>query len=207
MSIQAVIFDIGGVLEINPTTGWPERWARRLGMKPDRFERLMSAAGTPGAIATQGLSEIERRTALALSIDQHTVTELMDDMWTEYLGTLNRELVDYFSRLRPRYKTGMLSNSFVGAREREQEAHGFEDLCDVIVYSHEQGCQKPNPRIYRIICDRLNVAPNTAVLLDDVQENVDGAVAAGMRAVTYRSNDQAIADLNTLLGGRFQVCS
>ena len=42
----------------------------------------------------------------------------------------------------------MLSNSFVGAREREQQAHGLEDMCDVIVYSHEAGFVKPDAQIY-----------------------------------------------------------
>ncbi len=42
MPIEAVIFDIGGVLEIDPVTGWPERWEARVGMNPGVFERLMS---------------------------------------------------------------------------------------------------------------------------------------------------------------------
>ena len=67
----------------------------------------------------------------------------MDDVWREYVGMLNTELADYFARLRPAYMTGIVSNSFVGAREREQEAHRLSDLCDVIVYSHEEGCLKP----------------------------------------------------------------
>src|SRR6202044_284443 len=121
-----------------------------------------------------------------------TIAELMEDMWTEYVGTLNRELVEYFVRLRPRYKTGMLSDSFVGAREREQAAHALQDMCDVIVYSHEEGYVKPDARMYRIVCDRLEVAPGAAVLLDDVQTNVDGAISAGMLAIAYSSNDQAI---------------
>ncbi len=114
----------------------------------------------------------------------------MDDAWGEYVGSLNEELADYFARLRPRYKTGILTNSFVGAREREQEAHGFGDMCDVIVYSHEEGCLKPDPRIYRVVCDRLRVAPNAAVLLDDVQANVNGAHAVGMRGITFASNQR-----------------
>ena len=44
----------------------------------------------------------------------------MADLWREYLGTANTELIEYARRLRPRYRTGILSNSFVGAREREQ---------------------------------------------------------------------------------------
>jgi len=40
----------------------------------------------------------------------------MADLCAEYLGTLNVELTNYFRELRPRYRTAMLSNSFVGAR-------------------------------------------------------------------------------------------
>jgi epoxide hydrolase-like predicted phosphatase len=201
MPIEAVIFDIGGVLEFNPSTGWPERWAGRLGIALDEFEHLVTSAQASGEIGTQSLTDIEDRTAKALEIDQSTIAELMEDMWTEYVGTLNRELVDYFMRLRPRYKTGMLSDSFVGAREREQAAHALQDMCDVIVYSHEEGYVKPDARMYRIVCDRLEVEPGAAVLLDDVQANVDGAISAGMLAVAYSSNDQAIAELDALLRG------
>lgn len=123
----------------------------------------------------------------------------MTDAWTEYVGSLNHELAAYFAGLRPRYKTGILSNSLVGAREREQAAHRFADMCDVIVYSHEEGCLKPDPRIYRVVCDRLDVAPETAVLLDDAQANVDGARAIGMTGITFATNAQAISELNALL--------
>jgi putative hydrolase of the HAD superfamily len=84
-----------------------------------------------------------------------------------------------------------LSNSFVGAREREQEAHRFDEVCDVIVYSHEEGFLKPDPRIYRVACNRLGVAVEAVVLLDDAQENVDGALAIGMNAILFENNRQA----------------
>ena len=57
-------------------------------------------------------------------------------------------------------------------------------MCDALVYSHEVGCMKPDPAIYHIVCERLGVAPRDALLLDDVQANVDGARAAGMQAIT-----------------------
>ena len=72
-------------------------------------------------------------------------------------------------------------------------------MCDVIVYSHEVGLLKPDARIYHLVCDLLDVAPEEAVLLDDVQENVDGAKAVGMRGITFANNAQAIADLETHL--------
>jgi len=198
-SVRAVIFDIGGVLEVNPRTGWPTRWARRLHLEVGEFDLRTSAIWRDGSIGRVTLAEIERQTAEALGLDQLALAEMMEDAWTEYLGTLNTELAAYFAGLRPRYKTGILSNSFVGAREREQEAYGFEDMCDVIVYSHEVGHLKPDRRIYDLVCERVEVLPRDAVLLDDVQANVDGARAAGMTGVLFSCNEQAIADLEALL--------
>ncbi len=69
------------------------------------------------------LAEIEKQTADLLGLDQASLTAMMDDVWAEYVGSLNGELAASFTSLRPRYKTAILSNSFVGAREREQQAH------------------------------------------------------------------------------------
>jgi hypothetical protein len=44
-----------------------------------------------------------------------------DQILTAASASLNVELYDWFKRLRPNLRTGILSNSFVGAREREQE--------------------------------------------------------------------------------------
>lgn len=194
-----MIFDIGDVLEVNPRTGWPGRWADRLRIDVDEFERRLDGIWSPGTTGAVTLAEIEKQTADLLGLDQASLTAMMDDVWAEYVGSVNRELAAYFASLRPRYKTAILSNSFVGAREREQQAHRFHEMCDVIVYSHEVGLLKPDARIYHLVCDLLDVAPEEAVLLDDVQENVDGAKAVGMRGITFANNAQAIADLETHL--------
>jgi len=196
-----VIFDIGGVLEVNPRTGWAERWAARLHLDPQSFEERLDEIWAPGSVGASSLEAIERETAAAFGLDAATLRALMDDAWSEYVGTLNQELAEYFARLRSRYRTGILSNSFVGAREREEELYRFGEMCDAVVYSHEEGCLKPDPSIYYAACDRLDVAPEAAVLLDDVEENVDGALAVGMKAIRFRENAQAIAELGALLNG------
>jgi putative hydrolase of the HAD superfamily len=199
MPIQAVVFDIGGVLEVNPRTDWREGWASRFGVTQAAFEERVGAIFEPGAIGAASLEEIERRTAEAFGLDEADLAALMGGAWAEYLGTLNHELAAYFTGLRPRYRTGILSNSFVGAHEREQELYGFEDMCDTIVYSHEVGWCKPDPRIYQAVCDRLGCAAEDTVLLDDVEENIDGARAVGMGAVRFIDTRQAIADLDARL--------
>jgi HAD superfamily hydrolase (TIGR01509 family) len=87
----------------------------------------------------------------------------------------------------------------VGAREREQAAYGLEDLVDEIVYSHEAGMTKPDLRIYALACARLGVRPDQAVFLDDTDQCVAGARRAGLRAIHYRDNAQAIGDIQKLL--------
>jgi epoxide hydrolase-like predicted phosphatase len=194
-----VLFDIGGVLEVTPRTDWRDGWAAQLGLAPAAFEERVGAIWEPGSVGAASLEELERQTAEAFGLDDADVSKLMGDAWTEYLGTLNHELARYFGSLRPRVRTGILSNSFVGAREREQELYDFEDMCDVIVYSHEVGWMKPDPRIYHAACDRLGCAPQDAVLLDDLPANVDGARALGMHAVRFTDTAQAIADLEALI--------
>ncbi len=70
---------------------------------------------------------------------------------------------------------------------------------DEIVYSHEEGMGKPDPRIYALTCARLGARPRETVFLDDVPACVDGARAAGLRAVLYRDNRQAIEEISELL--------
>jgi putative hydrolase of the HAD superfamily len=142
--------------------------------------------------------EIERRTAEALRLDARRSAELWEDVWTEYLGTLNEELLKFVSALRPRYKTAILSNSFVGAREREQEHYRFQDHFDAILYSHEEGIEKPHRDLYMLACDRLGVLPREAVFVDDLAENVEGAENLGMKGLLFISTDQVMSDLHRL---------
>ena len=202
MAIEAVLFDIGGVLEDTPRTGWEQRWASELEMSLEEFERRLAPVGRPGALGEITLYGAERRIASVFGLDAPSLERFMGDLWEEYLGTLNEELTAFFASLRPTYWTGIVSNSFAGAREREQAAYGFEDLCDTIVYSHEVGCVKPDPRIYQIALERLDVAAERTGFLDDLQGNVDGALAVGLQAVLFVDTGQAIRELQTRLEGQ-----
>ena len=175
-------------------------WARRLGLDDAELLRRAEPIWRQGDVGELTLEELERQTARELALGDDELAELMNDLWTEYLGTLNAELARYFAALRPRYRTAILSNSFVGAREREQARYGFEEVCDEVVYSHEEGMKKPELRLYEIACERIGVAPREAIFLDDVDAFVDGARRAGLTAIRFLSNAQAVAELERTLG-------
>jgi putative hydrolase of the HAD superfamily len=201
MVIRAVVFDIGGVLEITPDLGAVPMWESRLGLPPgDLAERMhdVFAGGSIGAITED---DVHRALGNRLGLDEQQVAALMADIWREYLGTPNIELIEYTRLLRPRYRTGILSNSFVGAREKEQAAYCFEDLVDDIVYSHEAGMSKPDPRIYVLACTRLGVRPDETVFIDDTDYCVAGAREVGLHAIRYQDNAQVIHEIEVLLAG------
>jgi HAD superfamily hydrolase (TIGR01509 family) len=197
--IEAALFDIGGVLEITPATGWQQLWADELALSRTAFERQLGLLWQPGSTGEVSLADIEDQTAEQFGLDEGQLQRLTADIWAEYLGTLNDDLARYFAALRPRLHTGIISNSLVGAREREQAAYGMGDMCDVIVYSHEVGLVKPDPRIYELACAELGVAAENTIFVDDTEACVAGARAVGMRAIQFLDTAQIIAALDALL--------
>ena len=200
MAFRAVVFDIGGVLEFTPAMGMAEKWEDRLGLGRGELPERLGAVFAAGNVGALTEPEIHGRIGQILALSPAVVAAFMADLWTEYLGTLNVELTTYFAGLRPAYRTGIISNSFVGAREREQERYGFEQLTDDIVYSHEVGICKPDLRIYELACDRLGVRPEEMIFLDDVEPNVAAACDLGARGILFTSTAQAIADISASLG-------
>jgi len=124
----------------------------------------------------------------------------MRDLWDWYCGELDQELMSFAVSLRPRYATAILSNSGPGAREQEEARYGFSALFDPIVYSHEVGLEKPDPRVYRLTCDLLGVEPHEVVFLDDTPISVEGANEVGMIGVLHTSTSESIRAITALLG-------
>lgn len=199
MAVRAVVFDIGGVLELVPEMDFDRSWEARLGLPAGEIRRRLGDLWAGGAIGTCTEQMIHEATCDRLGVSEEQAGAMIEDMWVQYLGVANEELIDYLRQLRPRFRTGLLSNSAVGAREREQEKYGFAELVDEIIYSHEVGMSKPDPRIYELTCARLGVRPDEMVFLDDVEPIVASARDAGIRAVHYRDNVTAIAEIEALL--------
>lgn len=199
MMIKAVVFDIGGVLEITSRTGWVEKWEAYLHLKPGELHELLMDVWIEGTYSNISEEEVEKRIGEILRMEQGQAGALMADLWEEYLGELNVELATYFASLRPHYRTALLSNSFSGARSREQERYRFPELCDLLIYSHEEGIAKPERRIFELTCERLSVRPEEIVFLDDVEANVAAAREFGIQAILFKETREAIAAIEAYL--------
>lgn len=199
MTIRAVVFDIGGVLEITPPTGWAAKWEADLQLQPGELNQRLMQVWRDGSLGHISEVQVEQRVGSILEQDRAGVAAFMHDLWTEYLGELNVELAAYFGSLRPRYQTAILSNSFAGARRKEQERYQFGELCDLIIYSHEEGIEKPDRRIFELTCERLGVQPEEIVFLDDFAPHVAAARELGIHAILFQDTNQAIGNIEERL--------
>lgn len=112
----------------------------------------------------------------------------------------NQTLLDYIATLKPHYKIGMLSNINTRERLSMRFAPGqLQAAFDTIVASGDEGYVKPQREVYEIVATRLGVTPSECVFIDDIAEFCQGARETGMQAVQFISNEQCIADVNTLL--------
>jgi putative hydrolase of the HAD superfamily len=198
MTMRAVIFDIGGVLIRTEDQAPRRQWERRLGL-PERglaqivFENPVAARATLGQADVESIwAEVTRR----LSLAPEAAAQLRADFWAG--DRLDHALLDFVRALRPRYMTGVLSNAWPDARHYHR-GRIDEGAFDVLVFSAEEGVQKPDPEIYRRAVARLGVRPEETVFVDDFLENVAAARALGMWGVQFKSREQAIEEVEQYL--------
>lgn len=198
MAITAVVLDIGGVLEVVDDGVFPGPAEARLGLAAGSIAGGLAALPGDAMLGEVTEDEVRAEWQRALGLDDDQVDGLIEDYWRWYVGTLDRPLLDWFAAQRPHRLTAILSNSGPGARERERH-HGFEDVTDDIVYSHEVGVAKPDPAAYELIVRRLGVEPHEVLFLDDVAVNVDAARRAGWHAVLHRDTATSIAEMERVI--------
>ncbi|MEZ5212564.1 HAD family phosphatase [Gordonia sp. PP30] len=72
----------------------------------------------------------------------------------------------------------------------------LDALADVVVISSEVGIRKPSREIYRIACERLDVAPRSAVMIDDLRQNLEGAARLGIAGLLHRDGARTARELS-----------
>jgi epoxide hydrolase-like predicted phosphatase len=95
-------------------------------------------------------------------------------------------------------KTGLISNSWGDGLAYDPAM--LEELFDAVVISGEVGLHKPQPEIFHLGAERIGVAPQACVFVDDLRENCAGAEAVGMTAILHRGSEGTLPQLEELLG-------
>jgi len=194
MSLRAVFFDMGGVVLRTEYQAPREHLAERLNTTYEELNRIVfesesSLRASIGELTTEAHWEaVARRLHQPLS----QVKLLREEFFAGDI--IDTGLVGFIRSLRPRYKTGIISNAWPDMREYVA-ARRIDDAFDVLVISSEVGIMKPEPKIYRIALDKVGVEAREAVYIDDTPPNVEAARALGMRGIVFKDPARAISEL------------
>jgi len=198
MTIRAVYFDLGGVIVRTGDREPRTKLAERLGMTYEElakavFENESSLRASLGAVSPQEhWADVIQRLGLPPSE--------ADSVRQEFFAgdSLDLDLINFLRSLRPKYRTGLLSNAWSDMRAY-LIGQNIADVFDTIVISAEVGIMKPDARIYQLALEKLGVAPAEAVFVDDFIVNIEGARAVGMYAIQFTRPDQTLEELKQLL--------
>ena len=205
--IEAVIWDFGGVFTASPfeafaayerERGLPESFIRRVNSTNHlenawaRFERAeIDLDGFDAAFA-------EETQALGHRVPGKDIIPLLR-------GAVRPEMVEALRRIKQRHKTGCITNNVPSTQSGISDPSGFYareimELFDHVIESSKAGIRKPNPRIYEMMCEALEVMPERCVYLDDLGGNLKPARAMGMTTIKVETGPQAIGELEQVLG-------
>ena len=202
--IQAVVFDIGGVVQDSPLHAIA-RYEHDHGLPAHAINRAVVASGESGAWSRLERGELTLEAWCApfeADCRAHGVSVDGRRLMT-YIAEAGRErpqMLRAIARLRERgLRVGALTNNWA----REEPAPGPHRLrahFDVVIESQAVGMRKPDPRIYQLACRELGVTPPVTAFLDDIGVNLKSARALGMRTIKVDDPDVALRELSALVG-------
>ena len=212
---KAIIWDFGGVITSSPFEAF-NRYEAAQGL-PENFIRTLNATNPD----TNAWARFERSAISADEFDTAFRSEALaaghdvpgSDVLALLAGDIRAEMVAVLDGLKARnYRLACITNNVKtgnddapnpGMARSVEKARQVADVMarfELVIESSVEGVRKPDPAIYQLACDRLGLAANQCIFLDDLGVNLKPARGMGMGTVKVLSAAQAIADLAALLG-------
>ncbi len=215
MAVEAVIWDFGGVFTTSPFEAFA-RYEIQAGVPRDLIRRVNSTNPDTNAWALFERNEIDAEgfdalflaesTALGHPVPGSHVLPLLS-------GSVRPRMVAALQACKARFKVGCITNNMVtmhspgadGAQRPAGAMGQIMPLFDHIIESSKAGVRKPDPAIYLMMCEALQVAPKACIYLDDLGINCKPAAALGMKAIKVVDVDQTLAELSLATGLTFDA--
>lgn len=201
--ITNILFDLGNVLV-------PVHWERAIEqllphLSPEKAELLRSDRSA--------FQELIREPAVALETGQlelagfyRAVSEIlglalpMDEfhrIWCD-IFSLDEGMVSLGERLARKYGTWLLSNT--SAAHYQWIIHRFPRVAfyRAAALSYELGVMKPARVYYERALHRLDIEPEQSVFVDDLPENVEGAIRTGIHGIVFTGRADFVRELRIL---------
>jgi putative hydrolase of the HAD superfamily len=210
LSTRAVISDFGGVLTtplIQSFVAFQDQTGIAMEMLGSAMQRMAERDGS------HPLFELEKGELTEASFLERIADELEPELG--HRPEMHRFSEIYFEALKPNpamielmrelkgrgLRMALLTNNVREWEPLWRSMVPIDELFEVVVDSAFVGCRKPDPEIYKITLERIGLAGNECLFVDDVEVNCAAARELGMTAVHFRANEQAIEEIRAGLGG------
>jgi putative hydrolase of the HAD superfamily len=199
--VKGLLVDFGGVLTTNVFDSFKE-FCRAEGLPEDAVKNMFRERG-------EGLELLRELETGELTADDFSArfAPLLgvspDNLVERLFGGIgpDESMLEAVRRARRAgIKTGLISNSWGDGLAYDPAL--LEQLFDAVVISGDVGLHKPQPEIFYLGAERIGVAPEDCVFVDDLRENCEGAEAVGMKAILHRGSARTLPQLQELLGVR-----
>jgi putative hydrolase of the HAD superfamily len=209
-SPRAVLWDFGGVILSSPFEAF-RRYEREAGLPEDFIRTLNARNPNANAWAKMERSEVSLQDFVSLFEAEATSLGHQLDGWRvlqSLSGDIRPQMVEALRRCKQSFRVACITNNMKQGEgpamsrtpDKAQAIAEIMNLFEHVVESSKLGFRKPDPRIYRHACELLDVAPEQCVYLDDLGVNLKPARALGMRTIKVNDPDQAIAELEAMVG-------
>ena len=213
MTVEAVIWDFGGVLTTSPFEAF-NRYEAQAALPHDFIRKVNATNPDHNAWALFERAEID-----AAAFDQRFLEESTRlghpvrgaEVLPLLSGDIRPGMVAALKACKARFKVGCITNNvqtghgagMSGTSDKAAAVEGIMETFDAIIESSKAGLRKPDPRIYQMMCELLQVDPQACIYLDDLGINCKPAAALGMTAIKVTGEAQALDELSRATGLSF----
>ena len=203
MKYKAIIWDFGGVITSSPF---------------DAFNEFEEVNGLPKDIIRTINSENPDMNAWAQFESNSITINQFDDLFLKEAkakgfdikgrdiikllkGSIRENMVSFLRELKSNFKLGCITNNVKPSSEEntDNETKEAMSIFDHVIESSIAGIRKPNPEIYMMSCDALNVSPDQCIYLDDLGINLKPTRELGMTTIKVIQPEDAIQEVRNLL--------
>jgi len=210
MDFKAVLWDFGGVITTSPFDAF-NRYEAERGLPRDFIRQVNALNHEDNAWAKFessriSVEEFDELFAAETTAAGHTVRgrEVIPLLG----GDVRPRMVEVLRRCKQHLRIACLTNNAnagqgTGMSSSDQQAGHVREvmkLFDFIIESSKEGIRKPDPRIYRLACERFGLHATEIVYLDDLGINLKPARELGMTTIKVVNEAQAIEELGRVLG-------
>jgi putative hydrolase of the HAD superfamily len=202
--IKAIIFDIGGVLELpkkiiisrkgNLVSGVHSTLAKKFKVSLDQWFDVIDSVYVNSITGEIPEKKMIKKISSKLEVSEKKFEKIVVKIYRKKFKT-NKKLYRFAFKLKKRgYKIGILSDQWQLSKKALMPEKYIKKFDEVIV-SCDVGLRKPDPKIFKLALKKLRLSASETIFIDNQKWNIDIAKKLGMRTILFKDNKQVFKQL------------